>query len=164
MSTHSSIVHYSTAQHTPSQGNFTQGCKDATARASRFRWNFRLIKAPEFALMGHSVSLGNWPSFLANSKWVSEWGGEVRPFGPTPAGSRCCFTNSLVTYWFTDSSFSSQSLWHHKSQTVRARELTFWETVHPPPSVTRHMSCVTYQVSIVKCQVSGVFFFIKWWS
>ena len=50
---------------------------------------------------------------------------------------------------------------HHKSQIIRARELKFWDNVHPPP----HVSC---QVSGVRCQVSGVtyffFFFQKWWG
>ena len=33
--------------------------------------------------------------------------------------------------------------WHLQSQTVRARELKFWEKVHLPPAVTCHLSCVT---------------------
>ena len=41
---------------------------------------------------------------------------------------------------------------HHYTQTLRARELNFWENVHLQQRVT----C---QVSQVKCQVSGVTFF-----
>ena len=32
---------------------------------------------------------------------------------------------------------------HIHSQTIRARDLKFWEKVHLPPPVMRHMSCVT---------------------
>ena len=42
---------------------------------------------------------------------------------------------------------------HHYTQTLRARELNFWENVHLQQRVT----C---QVSQVKCQVSGVTFFL----
>ena len=49
------------------------------------------------------------------------------------------------------------------SQTVRARELTFWGNVHPLPCVTClvshvrcHMSGVRYHVSGVRCHMSGV--------
>ena len=45
---------------------------------------------------------------------------------------------------------------HGLSQTVRARELTFWRNVHPPPCVTYQVSHVMYQVSRVRCHVSGV--------
>ena len=57
--------------------------------------------------------------------------------------------NWLLTYW----SFYSQYLGHHKSQTVRARELKLGENVHPPMC---HMSHVTCHMSHVKCHVSGV--------
>ena len=43
--------------------------------------------------------------------------------------------------------FSSQSSKHHNSQTVRARELKFWENAHPPPHVTCHVSRVTCRMS-----------------
>ena len=52
-------------------------------------------------------------------------------------------------------SFFSQSSRHHKLQTVRARERTFWADVHPLPCVTCHMSGVTSKVLCVRCQVSG---------
>ena len=52
--------------------------------------------------------------------------------------------------------FSSQSSWYHKSQTTKARELKFWEIVHPPQHVTCHVSCVTCQVSHVTCHLSHV--------
>ena len=53
-------------------------------------------------------------------------------------------------------SLSLQILKHHKSQTVRARNLKILENVHPPPCVTCQVSHVKCQVSIVRCQVSGV--------
>ena len=48
----------------------------------------------------------------------------------------------LFSWWF----FSSQSSRHRKSQTVRARELTYWENVQP-----HHASHVTCHMSGVKC-------------
>ena len=93
-----------------------------------------------------------------------------------------------LCHYLSQCSFSSQSSRHHKSQIVRARELNFWENVHPSPCVTCHMShvmcymsCVTCHVSHVRCHMSGVtchvldffsyffffFFFFyrtKWWS
>ena len=53
-------------------------------------------------------------------------------------------------------SFSSKSSMHHNSQTVRARELKFWENVHPTPCVMCHVSCVMCHVSCVTCHVSHV--------
>ena len=45
---------------------------------------------------------------------------------------------------------------HCQSQTGRARELKFWENVHPTLCVMCYVSCVRCQVSGVRCQVSGV--------
>ena len=42
------------------------------------------------------------------------------------------------------------------SQTIRARELKFWENVHPTLCVMCHVSCVKCQVSSVTCHISGV--------
>ena len=60
------------------------------------------------------------------------------------------------TDWFIESlirsSFFSQFSRHQKSQTVRARELKFWENV-PPPKM-RGMLRVRCQMSHVRCQVS----------
>ena len=67
-----------------------------------------------------------------------------------------CSTNSLINDWVNKWSFSSQSSRHPKSQTIRARELKFWENVHPPPCVTCYMSHVTCHMSHVRCQVSHV--------
>ena len=55
--------------------------------------------------------------------------------------------------WVTLSSKPSK---HHYNQTVRARELTFWENVHPPLFVTCQMSIVRCHISCVMCLVSGV--------
>ena len=74
------------------------------------------------------------------------------------------FSHSLI-----QSSFSSQSSTHHKSQTVRARELKFDKkfTPHLVSQVTCHVAYVTCQASGVVChrsavmfQVSCVFFFL----
>ena len=58
---------------------------------------------------------------------------------------------------------------HCQSQTVRARELKFWENVHPPPLVTCHMSQVTCHMLNITFHISyiSLFFFLflaKWWS
>ena len=62
---------------------------------------------------------------------------------------------------FSQSTFSSKSSRHHKSQTVRARELKFGENVHPSPCVTCQMSRVTCLVSGDRCKVSGIIFFTE---
>ena len=81
--------------------------------------------------------------------------------------SRGCHLRYLLINSMIDSSFCSKSSRHCQSQTVvRARELKFWENVHPHYvwHVTCHMSCVTCQVSHVRYQVSHVvsssFFFL----
>ena len=58
------------------------------------------------------------------------------------------FSESLI--------FSSQSSKQCLFQTVSARELKFWDNVHPPPCVTCHMSRVPCHVSRVTCNVSRV--------
>ena len=45
---------------------------------------------------------------------------------------------------------------HCYSQTIRARELKFWENAHPTPCVMGHMSRVTCHVSLVTCHMSYV--------
>ena len=81
-----------------------------------------------------------------------------------------------LTDWLTDSAFSSEPSKHHYTETVRPRELTVWENVHPPPHITCHVSHVKCHVSgiMCHCQVSGVtcqvsqfviyFFWTKWLS
>ena len=55
------------------------------------------------------------------------------------------------------STFSSKPSKHQYTQSVRARELKFWKkSVHSPPHVTCHVSCVRCQVSGVRCLVSNV--------
>ena len=56
----------------------------------------------------------------------------------------------------TGSSFMEISSKHHHSQTVRARELTFWEKVHLSPPVTCHVLNVTCHMSHVTCHMSLV--------
>ena len=57
--------------------------------------------------------------------------------------TRCrqgCSSNTSVTRWLGDWLFSSKSSKPHNSQTVTARELKFWDNVHPIPCVMCHMS------------------------
>ena len=71
--------------------------------------------------------------------------------------------SSLMLNWFINFSCPSKFSGHHKSKTVQARELKFWENVWPLPCVTWRMSRVICQVSHVRCHVTGVFFvFICW--
>ena len=73
---------------------------------------------------------------------------------------------------FIEWSFSPRSSNHFHAQNVWARELKFWEKVHPRPwvtcsfsHVTCQVSCVTCHVSLVMCHKSHFFlFFTKWWS
>ena len=71
-------------------------------------------------------------------------------------------TPLLLISWLIQSSFSFQSSRHHHFQTVRARELTFWENVHPSPP-TCHMSRVTCHVL---CHFFSflLLFWTKWWN
>ena len=48
---------------------------------------------------------------------------------------------------------------HLHSQTVRAREPTFWEKVHFPPPVTCHVSHIPYHRPHVTCHMSLLLFF-----
>ena len=69
----------------------------------------------------------------------------------------------LLIHSVSDWSFSSKSSKYHKSQIGRARELKFWENVHPTQHVTcdiwnvmSHMSHVTCHISHVTSHVSHV--------
>ena len=69
-------------------------------------------------------------------------------------------------HWFIQSFINSVSQpfpsEYHQSQTIRVRELKFWENVHPPQHVTCHMSPVMCHKTNVTCQVSyATFFFYK---
>ena len=59
-------------------------------------------------------------------------------------------------FWAKWSAYSSKSSKYHKSQTRTARELKFWENVHPPQHVACHMTGVTCHMSLVACHVSHV--------
>ena len=63
--------------------------------------------------------------------------------------------NSLI-HSLIESFFCLEASKHCLSWIVRARELTFWENVHPTPCGTCHVSHVTCQVSGFRCQVSSV--------
>ena len=68
--------------------------------------------------------------------------------------------HSLSRSWFVK--ISSK---HHKSQTLRARELEFWENVHPLQHVTCNMSHVMFHMSHVMYPMPWVkFIFSMWWS
>ena len=79
--------------------------------------------------------------------------------------SRGCSTNSFVINkgkWWCVDIYSK----HCQSQTGQARELKFWENVHPTlcvmfyvSRVTRHLSPVTCHRSFVPCHLSHVVFF-----
>ena len=70
--------------------------------------------------------------------------------------SQGCSTNTFVIDWLPEWPFSPKLSKHLYSQTVRARELIFWENVHPPPCVTYRASRVRFQVSGARCPVSCV--------
>ena len=58
--------------------------------------------------------------------------------------------------WLSQSSFSSIFSKHHNYQSVRARELKFWENFHPTLCVMCHISHVTCHMSPVICHLSRV--------
>ena len=77
---------------------------------------------------------------------------------PGVAGAILQTPPSLINY-LIESPFSPKPSKHHYTQTMRDRELTFWENIIPLPCVTCKMSCVTCQVSCVGCHVELVKFF-----
>ena len=62
--------------------------------------------------------------------------------------------NYSLIHSLNEWSFCSESSRHCPSQTVRARELKFWENVHTPRCVSSHVSRVTCHVSHVMCHMS----------
>ena len=71
---------------------------------------------------------------------------------------RGCSINTFVIHRFNKYIILS---FKTLSQTGRAGELKLWANVHPPPCVTYHMSHVRCQVSGVICQMSYVIFFLQ---
>ena len=72
-------------------------------------------------------------------------------------------TPSSLNNFVSLSAFSSQSSRYHKSQTTRARGLTFWENVHPLQHVTCHVSRVTCHMSHVTLKKNGQSGEAYWW-
>ena len=73
--------------------------------------------------------------------------------------SQDCSTTPFVILSFIKQEqwpFSSKSSKHCLSQTVREKELKFWENIHPPLCVTCQVSGARSQVSGDRCQVLGV--------
>ena len=64
----------------------------------------------------------------------------------------CYLLMNSFSWW----SHCFRSSKHHNFQTVRAREVIFWENVHPEPYVTCHLSPVTCHLSTVTCHLSQV--------
>ena len=65
--------------------------------------------------------------------------------------SRNIFVIDSLIHSFIQSSFSPKPSKNQFTKTIRARELNFFENVHPPPGVTCH-------VSSVRCHMPGVTF------
>ena len=63
--------------------------------------------------------------------------------------------------WVGQQSFSSRSSKHHNYQSVKARQLTFWDNIHSHQlwHVRCHVSCVTLFVLLFFS-----FFCSKWWG
>ena len=55
--------------------------------------------------------------------------------------------------WLSNSSFVKISLKHCLSQTMRSREMNFWENVHHVSFVTYHVAHVTCHISCVTCHI-----------
>ena len=69
---------------------------------------------------------------------------------------QCVYLGYSLIHSLSDWSVSSKPSKHYYTQTVKARELKFWENDHPPPSVTCHVSSVRCQVLCVRCHMSHV--------
>ena len=93
--------------------------------------------------------------FLDYSQFLTD------PVWPLPFYKHLC---NLFIHSFMECSFSSRSPRNHKSQIIRAREMDFWENVHPPLYVTCHKSHGLCQVSGVTYHFFFLLFFTKWWS
>ena len=71
--------------------------------------------------------------------------------------SRGCSTYTSVIDWFIKwEHFSFKPSYHHYTQTVRARELNFWENVHPPPCVRCQVSVVSFFLSLFLGKLVGL--------
>ena len=70
--------------------------------------------------------------------------------------SRGCSTNTTVNDSLSHSSFVKISSKHLHSQTVRARNLKFWDNVHYLLCVANQLSVFSCQLSVVICKVSVV--------
>ena len=80
---------------------------------------------------------------------------------PGVAGAVLHTPSLLIQSWFVEI-YSK----HSQSQAGRARELEFWENVHPTQRVMCHMSRVTCHLSHITCHMSDVnkkniFFYTK---
>ena len=62
-----------------------------------------------------------------------------------------------VSDWLSHWCFSSKSSKHHKSQTIRARELKFWHNVQHLSHIACHVSLFMCHMSHVTCHMSHVF-------
>ena len=131
-------------------------------------WSWRHVRADPY--MSYCVNqtftaLGIFTLEMLNRPGVAE------AVLQTPLSLIDSFTQSGILF--------SKSSKYHKSQTIKARELKFWENVHPWQHVTFHVShvtChmlhVTCHLSHVTCPVSHVTFFsfygqsgyAFWWS
>ena len=95
--------------------------------------------------------------------------GWVITYQQTRCSQGCSMTPPSLTDLLINSSFVKISSKHYLTQTVRARELEFWENDHPPPCVTWCMSGIPCHASHVTCHLShftffSFFLFFKWWS
>ena len=118
-----------------------------------------------------------WTKICLHSKWHI-WGRsniwKKKKINNRPSVARTVLkTGSLFIHsfidWLSQWSFLSRYSQHHKTQTVRARELKIWENIHLTSCVMCHISPVTFHLSPVMCHLSPVtchFFFtlkkIKW--
>ena len=72
-----------------------------------------------------------------------------------------CSTNTFVINQLPDWSFVEISSKHCLSQTIRARELKFWENIHPSPRVTCHVSRVLFL--LIVSSFFGQSWGASWW-
>ena len=107
-----------------------------------------LSKVLQHKLFSYTISsYYMWPGVARAVLQTALWPGVARAVLQTAL--------SLIES-LTEWSFPSRSYKHHNAQTIRARELQFWENVHPTTCVSCHLSHVTCLISYVTCHMSSV--------
>ena len=75
------------------------------------------------------------------------WGGSGNKVHHPRVSRVTCHISHVMCHLSPVTYYVSHITWHQYSQTVRARDLTFWDNVHHPMRVICHISCVNWLMS-----------------